>query len=142
MQNYCPEQLRVAFFPTVKNMSGNPYWPMLVLALEKIGIQFHYETPGAFTTGWLLKNRKTIDVLHLHYCQQFYTIRKGQTRLLSVLRFGFNMLLARVLGFRTVFTLHNLEPTYQLQPAWVDDLGHYIAVNFSDRVIVHCNEAR
>jgi glycosyltransferase involved in cell wall biosynthesis len=51
-------------------------------------------------------------------------------------------LLARALGFRTVFTLHNLEPTYQLQPAWVDYLGHLVATNFTDRVIVHCDEAR
>lgn len=133
----------VAFFPSVAQMSENPYWPILASALEKSGIDFDYDTPNAFSRNWLMHHHKRINVLHLHYIHQFYGTRKrGRTRLLNVMRFAFNMILARALGFRTVFTLHNLEPTYYLQPAWVDALGHWVAANFSDRVIVHCREAQ
>jgi beta-1,4-mannosyltransferase len=131
----------VAFFPSVAVMSSNPYWPVLASSLEGCGVKFHYDAPSVFTPRWLLDNRSRIDVLHLHYCQQLYTVRKGRTRLLSVLRFAYYLLLARILGYRTVFTLHNLEPTYQMQPAWVDYLGHWFAANLTDRVIVHCARA-
>lgn len=141
MQNHLVLRRSVAFFPSVAIMSGNPYWTVLADSLQKSGIELHHDTPGAFTPHWLWLHRKQIDVLHLHYCQQFYTVRRGRTHLPSVLRFAFNLLLARVLGFRTVFTLHNLEPTYQLQPGWVDYVGHWIAVNFVNRVIVHCASA-
>jgi len=132
----------VSFFPAISIMSGNPYWTVLADSLQKFGVKFYYNTPNAFTLQWLLQHRKQVGILHLHYCQQFYTVYKGRTHLPSVLRFAFHLLMARVLGFRTVFTLHNLEPTYQLQPVWLDYLGHWFAVNLTDRVIVHCEEAR
>jgi glycosyltransferase involved in cell wall biosynthesis len=131
----------VAFFPAVRYMSSNPYWPVLASALENSGVHFDHDTPTTFNWRWLLDNRDRIEVLHLHYCQPFYQSGKGQTRLVKVLRFAIYMLLARSLGFRTVFTLHNLDPTYRLQPDWMDYLGHLIAVNFSERVIVHCKNA-
>jgi beta-1,4-mannosyltransferase len=136
------KQRHVAFFPSIKFMSSNPYWTVLISALEKSGVVFHYNTPSVFNLKWLLDNRTQINVLHLHYCQQFYTVRKGKTRLSSIMRFAFILLLARILGFRTIFTLHNLEPTYPLEPAWADYLGHWVAGNLTNRVIVHCAIAR
>ncbi len=136
------EPKSVAFFPALEQMSANAYWPILASELEKSGITFCDGTPLAFSASWLFKNRGQINILHLHFIQQFYQTRKGYTRFLKVLRFALYMLLARALGFRTVFTLHNLEPTYQLQPTWLDYFGHWIAVNLSERVIVYCNEAR
>ena len=122
----------VAFFPSVSKMSENPYWPMLVSALGDSGVKLYHDAPDGFDVRWLFRNRKQVDVLHLHYIHQFYgTRRRGRTRLLNIIRFALNMLLARTLGFRTVFTLHNLEPTYYYEPAWLDYLGHWIAANFS-----------
>lgn len=142
MPNHIAVQRSVAFFPSLATMSGNPYWTTLATYLEKIGVNLIYDTPGAFNSQWLFNHRNAVSVLHLHYIQQFYVVREGRTRLLKVLRFAIYVLLARVLGFRTIFTLHNLEPTYQLQPAWVDYLGHLVAAKFTDRVIVHCDKAR
>jgi beta-1,4-mannosyltransferase len=132
----------VAFFPAVKYMAGNPYWPILAAEIKKTDTQFYDDTPGAFTFKWLLDHRKQINILHIHYCQQFFTLRKGKTHFLLVIRFALTLLFARFLGYRTIFTLHNLEPTYQLQPAWVDYLGHWVAANLTDRIIVHCDTAR
>jgi glycosyltransferase involved in cell wall biosynthesis len=133
----------VAFFPPVSYLSGNPYWPMLASALKKSGINFLFDTPIIFKLGWLIRNRDRVDILHIHYIHPFYgTGKRGRTRLMNVIRFALNMLWAQFLGYRIVFTLHNLKPTKELQPAWVDRLGHYIAVFLSDRIIVHCEEAR
>lgn len=131
----------VAFFPALKYMSGNPYWPVLVSGLKNLGVQFYNDDSGAFTFTWLFHHRKEINILHIHYCQQFFTWRRGKTHILFVIRFALTLLAARLLGYQTVFTLHNLEPTYSLQPGWVDYLGHWVAVNLVDKVIVHCQAA-
>jgi glycosyltransferase involved in cell wall biosynthesis len=133
----------VAFFPSAKQLAFNPYWLMLSSALGKEGVEVIGDTPRTFSYKWLFNNRQRIGVLHLNFIQKFYASnKKGRTRLINVFLFGLKMLVARLLGFRTIFTLHDLEPMSRLQPVWLDNLGHWMAVKFSDRVIVHCGEAR
>lgn len=141
MESHLPLQKGVAFFPSLKALSSNPYWAILASALEKAGVIF-YNSPDLFTWNWLVKNRNLVKVLHIHFIRPFYTSGKpGQVRFLYVLRFGFNMLLARGLGYRIIFTWHDLEQRIQVRPVWVDDLAHRIVIKLSNRVIVHCQEA-
>jgi len=137
-----PESKGVAFFPAVKSMSGNPYWPMLAAGLEKNGVYLEYDTPERFGLKWLFRNRRRIHIIHLHFIQPLYSSNTILKIFILFVLFLSNMILARVFGYRSVFTLHNLEPTFQRKPAWLDYLGHWIAANLSERVIVHCNEAR
>lgn len=137
-----PKGICVAFFPTLQSLSGNPYWSMLVEELEKSGVPLYTDTPPAFDLAWLIKNRQKIKILHIHYFQQFYKSSTTFNKCIKLLIFIFNMVLAQVMGYRTVLTLHNLEGTYLVQPKWLDHIGHWVAVNFSERVIVHCNEAK
>lgn len=133
---------RVAFFPSVESLSTNPYWDILRTALEINGIEVEPSNPHVFSRRWLLANRQRVSILHLHYVQQFYAYEGKQARLRWVLRFAAYLLIARYLGYKTVFTMHNLKPTYPLKPEWVDYLGHLVAVNLTDSVIVHCEAAR
>lgn len=135
------QPLRVAFFPDAAMLSGNPYWKILKSGLEVAGAAF-ISPPDNHLLRWLWATRNQPTILHLHYVQQFYAYEKDYARLRWVLRLARNLSLARLWGHRVVFTLHNLTPTYPLQPIWVDRLGHWIAANLSDRVIVHCNRAR
>lgn len=132
----------VAFFPSHMIDKGNPYWSMLAAGLETAGVEFVYETPQIFSYKWLFTNRKKIHVLHLHYCQGFYYWPRGKVSGLRLFSFVVKLLLCRVLGYRVIFTLHNLEPTYPLTPKWLDILGHFIAIQLAHRVIVHCHEAK
>lgn len=134
--------LRVVFYPSLQKMQDNPYWVMLGSGLNAAGVRI-VEEPESHKLGWLFKKRSEIDVLHIHYFQSLYC-NSGHTkaRLVYVLKFAFYLLLARLLGYRTVLTLHNLKPTHPLKPGWIDFLGHWVAVNFTERVIVHCREAR
>lgn len=132
----------VAHFPDIDQLIANPYWSILRTALEQKGVCIHPSGRQAFGRRWLWQNRSSVNVLHFHYVQQFYAYEGTQARLRWVLRFARNLLLARLWGYRTVFTLHNLTPTYPLQPAWVDYLGHWVATNLTDSVIVHCEAAR
>lgn len=130
---------KVAFFPSVSHLSKTAYWPILAIALEQVGVHLVHDTPPQFDFSWLMSNRGRVDILNIHFFQGFY---KGRFAFAKVLRFGFLMVLARMWGYRTVFTLHNLEATYPIKPAWVDYLGHWIAANLSNRVIVYCDKAR
>jgi beta-1,4-mannosyltransferase len=134
--------LRAVFFPALSTLSGNPYWSGLAEALAIQGVQVEDPLSAYFGARWLWANRRDYRVLHFHYIQQFYAYEANYARLGWVLRFARNLLLARLLGYRTVFTLHNLEPTYPLEPAWVDYLGHWAIANLTGRVIVHCEAAR
>ncbi|MBN1259943.1 MAG: glycosyltransferase [Anaerolineae bacterium] len=131
----------IRFFPNLTR-SQNPYWQILRLGLEARGFRFVASDALEFGRRWLYRYRREIDVLHFHYIQQFYAYEGTRARLVWVARFARNLLIARHLGYRTAFTLHNLHPTYSLAPSWVDYLGHWVAANLTDSVIVHCAAAR
>lgn len=133
-------KLRVAFFPDANALAGNPYWTILKNGMEAIGAEFI--SPDEQFLHWLWRTRKQPVILHLHYVQQYYAYENDYARFRWVLRLARNLWLARVWGHRVVFTLHNLTPTYPLKPTWVDHLGHRVAANFANAVIVHCQRAR
>jgi len=131
--------MKVAFYPEIEKLTGNPYWNMLASGLQQRGVEI---VPGGNGgRRWLLKNRGKVQVLHYHFVQQFYGYEKTQARLRWVLRFMLNLLFAKLLGYQTVFTVHDLKPTWPLLPRWVDYLGHWAAVNLCNQVIVHCQIA-
>ena len=133
---------KVVFYPILSRMSGNPYWTMLASGLKDAGVEV-VEEPECYKVGWLFTHRNLIDIIHFHYFQSLYC-NSGHTRarLIYVLRLAIYLILARLLGYRTVLTNHNLKPTQPLKPYWIDYLGHWVIVNFAERVIVHCPEAR
>lgn len=123
-------------------MAGNPYWSLLAASLRETGLMVSDGKNESLRLKWLWANRGKDIVLHLHYIQQFYAFEVYHAKPRWVLRFARNLIIARLLGYLTVFTLHNLTPTYPLYPAWADNLGHWIAVNLTARVIVHCQAAK
>lgn len=131
---------RVVFFPEFSGV--NPYWTILASSLADLGVKVVGIGSIPFGRRWLWRNRHSVQILHFHYVQQFYAYEMTQARLRWVLRFASNLLLARLLGYKTVFTLHNATPTYPLQPERVDYLGHWFAANLTNGVIVHCEAAR
>ncbi|MFN0071048.1 MAG: glycosyltransferase family 4 protein [Chloroflexota bacterium] len=134
--------MRIAFFPGVEEHTGNPYWAMLRDGLAAQGVQVLRSSEAELSLAWLIRNRGQVEVLHFHFVQQFYAYNTHYARLRWVLRFARNLLAARCLGYRTVFTFHNLTPTYPLKPQWVDYLGHLLAAQLTSSVIVMCQEAR
>jgi len=132
----------IVFFPSLKEMSGNPYWAILVDALQKAGVAFLSGSPDIFTLKWLFQNRNLVNILHIHFIRPFYLSgTPGKIRFIYVLRLAFNMLLARSLGYELVYTFHDSEPPVQVQPVWADILAHHIVIKLSNKVIVHCGVA-
>lgn len=134
------KQLCVAHYPSVNELDANPYWVLLKNMLIMKGCKFINDS--SYGIRWLWENRGKVDIVHYHYIQSLYAYENTHARLRWVLRLMRNLLVARLLGYRTIFTVHDLNPTWPLMPGWVDYLGHWAAVNLCDRVIVHCQAAR
>ena len=123
-------------------MVVNPYWAILASELEQAGVTVIKDNPNAFNGKWLAINRGKIGVLHIHFYQLFYADRNGKVKPSRVLKFLINLIYSRILGYRVVYTVHNLEPTYWLEPKWLDQLGHATLIHLADRLIVHCQEVK
>jgi len=131
---------RVAHFPSISLLKENPYWSTLDSGLQSLGVGSVNE--AEFSGRWLLRNRKQVDYLHFHYVQYLYAYQRDSARLRWVFRLARNIALARACGYRVIFTVHNLSPTYPLSPEPVDYLGHLLTIALANDVIVHCDYAR
>jgi glycosyltransferase involved in cell wall biosynthesis len=74
--------------------------------------------------------------------QAHYAYEWTNARLRWVLRFARNLIAARLLGYRVVWTVHNASPSFPLRPKWVEDLAHLAMARLASAVIVHCQYAR
>lgn len=134
--------LRVAWFPRTADLAGNPYWSLLQQNLEASGITFADSHHSAFTQRrWLWGQRGRVQVLHFHFIQPHYAAdERASWRRLR--KFTLDLLLARLLGYRLVWTMHDFLPTWPLSPAWVERLARRIMAALAHDVIVHCEEGR
>jgi glycosyltransferase involved in cell wall biosynthesis len=115
---------------------------MLIKGLRNQGTAVLEDTPNAFNLSWLWQHRKQIQILHIHFPQPFYAEKDEKASLSKALALAFNLLFARAVGYHTIFTLHDIDPPYELTPAWVDRLGHRAVIKLSKTIIVHCAEAK
>jgi glycosyltransferase involved in cell wall biosynthesis len=102
---------RLAYFP---RDDFNPYQHLLYRDLEDKRIEV---VEGArFNVRWLWKHRRDTDILHFHWPQAFYRVSRrprSVTKHLSFLKFAYFMLrlaVARSLGYRMVWTIHQVYP--------------------------------
>lgn len=134
--------MRVAWFPKTSDLAGNPYWHCLQSELEALGIEFETTHAGYWMTRrWLLANRTSVDVLHFHFIQPQYAVAE-RASFRRLMKFVSYLLVARLLGYRIVWTVHDLTPTWPKEPAWVERLARYSIAWLAHDVIVHCQKAR
>ena len=103
---------RIASFPAVLAM--NPYQRLLYAHLRDEG--FELEPEARFTLRWLAGARGRVDVLHLHWPEGLYRFRRGPAVLrplgsrAKLVLFAARLAFARVLGYRIVWTVHQVYP--------------------------------
>jgi len=136
--------MRVAWFPkTDQLVGGNPYWKLLQSALEQQGVEFETSHAGFYMAKrWLWAKQRRVDVLHFHFIQSQYGSEGPRASLRRVIVFAQNLLFARLLGYRIVWTVHDLMPTWPLEPHWVEYLARLVIAHFSQVVVVHCIKAK
>lgn len=138
----CPVRVEVAFFPSLHELQVNPYWSMLANGLVEAGIPVVEVNPRTLVLQWLWRRRRATRVLHLHYIQSHYVVNHKYARLRWVFRFARNLVVARLLGYRVVWTVHDEEPAFPLQPKWVEELAHRVVAFLAHSIIVHCDYAK
>ena len=107
--------MNVAWFPKTEDLQGNPYWESLQNKLIELGVRFEDSHNGSFMTKrWLYKNRSRVDILHFHFIQPQYSLGGNKASLRRVRWFAENLLLARILGYKIIWTVHDLFPTCDL----------------------------
>lgn len=127
--------LTVVFAPVYPN----PYQHLLAGALGEQGVRVIFSERDLPDAGWLRAHAGEVQVLHLHwlsglYMQQFLTP-------LRVLRFAYRLRLARSLGYRIVWTAHNVLPHKRPFPALHSALRRFVIAQ-AGAMIVHCQAGR
>ena len=128
------ERISVAFTPVY----ANPYQHLLTTALVRLGVEVehHRRLPSG---SWLRSKAQHIRVLHLHWLYGLYMARlRTPIQVAIFLRW---LGRTRGLGYRLVWTVHNILPHRQPLPAlhrWI----RRVVVSRADAVITHCHSAR
>jgi glycosyltransferase involved in cell wall biosynthesis len=123
----------VAAFP--RTVRGNPYCDLLYRNLAARGVAV--VANAELSPRWLLRHVRDVKVLHLHW-PEFYYRAGGQPTARSVTAFIAALLLARLLRYRIVWTVHNALP-HERHP--VDRALRWLLVR-SARLVVHAEAAR
>lgn len=135
--------LHVVSLPQLEIYSGNPYWEKLQEALARLDVTFVTTEDKLYLQwGWLVRHRQNVDVLHLHHLQHHYDWRQTKASWQMLLKFVGKLILARLLGYRIVWTMHNVYPHQRLRPLLVGRLAHIAVAQLSSAIIVHCEYAR
>ena len=129
-----PDPSTVAFLPVYQN----PYQHLLKDALELEGVEVKLLT-GLPSSKWLQENREIIDLLHYHWLSGLY-LQRAATPFVFLI-FLHRFWLARSLGYKIVWTAHNLLPhKYPYLP--IHTLTRRLFMHQADAVIVHCKFGR
>ena len=123
----------VAAFP--RSVRDNPYCDLLYGSLAARGVVVAVR--AELSPRWLVRHARVVKVLHLHW-PEFYYRSGGQPTARSVTAFVAALLLARLLRYRVVWTVHNALP-HERHP--VDRVVRWLLVR-SARLVVHAEAVR
>lgn len=126
--------MNVAFLPVYPN----PYQTLLrdALAANEVSVVM---LDGLPSSQWLRDNRDRVQILHYHWLSGLYMNRFLTP--LQIVRFINHFRSARALGFRTVWTAHNILPHRPVFPP-LDKAIRRLMMKEADAVIAHCEFGR
>ncbi len=120
---------------------ANPYAGLLARALENYGVHSIAGFAENLTPEWLTQNRGTYEVLHLHWPWGLYQAPDLERTVAKCAALMDSLLLARSLGYKVVWTMHNLYP-HDSSTHDLDHLARLAITSCASAVIVHCEHAR
>jgi len=136
--------MRVLFFWEKAGLSldrANPYGGLMARAMSQVGVELLPGYPEHLCASWLEDNRAQIDVLHLNWPSILYNATEPKERMSLCTAFISSLARARFLGYRIVWTVHNLYPHDSENPD-LDRLARLAITQLASALIVHCNHAR
>jgi glycosyltransferase involved in cell wall biosynthesis len=144
--------IRVACFPPYDGTRDNPYLSLCYEHLAEAG--FVVVPHAALTFGWLWRWRRHVTLLHFQWQPDWYYLVKRHgyadpapqwPRLRSCFKlagFGLRLRFARILGYRVVWTIHEVfPPPTVLRPAKLgrgfDRVGQRILAAHCHALVAH-----
>jgi beta-1,4-mannosyltransferase len=128
----------VASFPPV--LPTNPYQRLLYEQLAALGIPL--ASAERFRLGPLWRIRSAVRYLHFHWPQSYWrhehgpAVLRGPLSLAKIGVFGLRLAAARALGFRIVWTVHQVSP-HEAAGERVDRLGAAVLAALSHVLLAH-----
>jgi glycosyltransferase involved in cell wall biosynthesis len=125
-------------YPAV--LHANPYQRLLYRELARHGVVLVGDAP--FKLGWLRRARGSVRVLHFHWPQAYWTHERGPHFLrhpfsyAKVALFAFRLSAARALGYKIVWTVHQVYP-HERSAGRLDRLGARALARYSDLLLAH-----
>lgn len=113
----------------------NPYGPLLAEALERRGIDVEFTLE--FDERYLRRNRGRVDVLHFNWPHYDYYHDDAAIMERRMRRFVRDVELARALGYKLVWTAHNLYP-HNAKHREIDHRCRVELCRLATAVIAHC----
>ncbi|WP_179234038.1 glycosyltransferase family 4 protein [Halorubrum halodurans] len=131
-------EFNVLFMPRSEE---NPYQSSLVESLRDSGHNVWIEGgyPISFVKG-ILENGIP-DIIHIHWLSTYLIGNSMVTTILKSTVFGLCAIIARVLGIKLVWTVHNLAEHEQRNPMWEEFIKSVYSSYIFNRIIVHCSSA-
>lgn len=136
--------MRVLFFWEAAGLSldrANPYGALLARAMAGIRVELVAGQAEEFSEAWVRANQGVVDVLHLNWPHILYDAPDLAGRVARASELVSNLALARSLGYKIVWTVHNLYPHESASPE-LDRLMRLALTHLCTALIVHCNQAR
>ncbi len=119
----------------------NPYGPLLARAMGKIGVELVSAQAEDLSKKWLDDNRDAMDVLHIHWPHYIYTRPDLEESVRICTALMENLWYARHLGYKVVWTVHNLFPHESTHPE-LDRIARMGISEIASSLIVHCEYGR
>jgi beta-1,4-mannosyltransferase len=130
--------LGIASFPPP--LATNPYQRLLYGELARHGFRLEHE--GHLKAGWLWRRRRDVTVLHFHWPQGHFRFQRGPHRLRPLLSraklcaFGARLAFARSLGYRVMWTIHQVYP-HELSEPGFERRGAMLLARMSHVLLAH-----
>ena len=115
-----------------RRLASNPYCELLYDHVEKLGVAV---VDGRSGVRWLLRARRRVGVLHFHWPERHF----HQDSLASAIGFALRLCIARLVGYRIVWTVHNAVPH---EGSGAGDRLVRAVLRRVARLVVHCEAAR
>ena len=113
---------------------SNPYQPLLAESLSAQGMEIITWSADRFLYGAMFSGA---DVIHLHWLHNFYLSKRLIKRLINISAFVLQILIARALRKRIVWTAHNLHD-HECQHPRMDHFCTWLVTRMATAIIVHC----
>jgi glycosyltransferase involved in cell wall biosynthesis len=136
--------MKVAFYwglPGLSMTENNPYGGLLAGEMAKLGVELVPGYRAELTEQWVEENRGRIDLLHIHHPWYHYMAEDFQATATRCSDFIGALAKAQHLGYRLVWTVHNLYPHDSIH-LHLDRVVRLDLARRADSLIVHCDYAR